>query len=370
MVYLDNASTTHQKPHCVKTATLSGLKKYSVNSSRGGYNLAVDGGIKVLQVREQLAKHFNADTEKVIFTSSCTSAINLALRGTVKKGGHIITTAFEHNSTLRTLDDLKRSGQITYTIVQPQNGIINARDIEKEIRPNTYLITCIHISNVTGNENNIIEVGKIAKKHNIKYMVDIAQSAGHKRINIKEYGINMLSIAGHKGFYAPQGIGVLVYDNIEIKPIKTGGTGTFSESIIQPTQSPEGFESGTLSMPCILGLGAGVKYVEKHFDKINNRIEKLSKILFANLNNLENYIVYSNFPENGVIAFNHRKKSSSDMGELLNKHHICVRTGLHCAPLVHKYFGTTKQGMVRVSLGAFNTLSDVKKLINVLKLYE
>lgn len=367
MIYLDNSSTTHFKPHCVKKATLMGLKKYSVNSSRGGYNLAVDGGMQILKVRELLANHFNANPENVVFTSSCTSAINLALRGSVKKGGHIITTALEHNSTLRTLEDLKIKGLITYTIVEPKNGSIDPKDIERAIKPNTYLITCIHISNVTGNENNIEAVGRIAKAHNLKYMVDIAQSAGHKRIDIKKLGINMISIAGHKGFYAPQGIGVLIFNDIEIKPIKTGGTGTFSESIVQPTQSPEGLESGTLSMPCILGLGAGVKYVENRFDRLNSHIAYLGKMLYGEIKKLPNYVVYSTFPENGVIAFNHRKKTSSDMGEILNSHGICVRTGLQCAPLVHRYYGTLKQGMVRASIGAFNTTHDIKRLVKVLK---
>ena len=367
MIYLDNASTTHIKPKCVVRATLSGLKKYSVNASRGGYNLAINGGMKVLEVREKIARHFNANPQNVVFTASCTAATNLGLRGTVQKGGHIITTAMEHNSTLRTLEDLRAIGLITYTVVEPQNGKIDPNDIEKAIKPNTYMVCCIHVSNATGNENDIYAIGKICKKHNLKYFVDCAQSAGHKWIDINSLHINMLSFAGHKGFYAPQGIGALVFSGINVKPLITGGTGTYSESIIQPTESPEGLESGTLSMPCILGLGAGVTYVEKHFTKLNLRIQKISEYLYNSLKNMDNYIVYSLSPKNGVIAFNHKEKTSGEISEILNEHGICVRTGLHCAPLVHRSFGTLKKGMVRVSIGGFNKLSDVKKLVKVLK---
>lgn len=367
LIYLDNSSTTHKKPRQVIHATKLGLTKYSVNASRGGYNLAIKGGMQVLNVREQVARHFGANIENVIFTESCTGAINLGLRGTVKKGGHIITTAMEHNSTLRTIEDLKKQGLITYIVVEPKNGIIDPCDIEKEIKPNTYLVTCIHVSNVTGNENNIFKVGQVCKKHNLKLFVDCAQSAGHKRINMKDNNINLISFAGHKGFYAPQGIGGLVYRDITVLPIKTGGTGTFSESIVQPTEPPEGLESGTQSIPCILGLGAGIKYVEKHFKQLNNRIYSLSSYLFEQLKTMPDYKVYSLSSNNGVIAINHKKHTSSEVGDHLNKYGICIRSGLHCAPLVHRSFGTTKTGMVRISIGGFNKMHEIKVLIKALK---
>lgn len=367
MIYLDNASTTHHKPLSVKLATLKGVSRFSVNASRGGYDLSIKGGLQVLKVRQNMAKHFNAKTENVIFTSSCTTAINLALRGTVKKGGHIITTAMEHNSTLRTLEDLRRKGLIEYTIIEPKGDQIDPKDIENAIKSNTYLVSCIHVSNVTGNQNDIEKIGKLCKKHHLLFFTDCAQSAGHKRIDIKKLHINLLTFAGHKGFYAPQGIGGLIYEGVELSPIFTGGTGTFSESIVQPNDSPEGFESGTQSMPCILGLGAGLKYVENHFDKLNRRIETLTQYLLGKLKELPQYVVYSQNEKNGVVSFNHKDYSSSEMGEMLNKHHICVRTGLHCAPLVHKTHDTLQKGMVRVSIGGFNKMHDVKVLISVLR---
>lgn len=367
MIYLDNASTTHKKPRCVIKAIKMGVTKYSVNASRGGYKLAVDGGMEVLKTRELLANTFNTNPENVIFTASCTAAINLAIRGTIKPNGHIIATAMEHNSVLRTLQDIKTKHNIDYTLITPTNGTINPGDIENAITAKTYMVITIHTSNVTGATNNISTIGKICKKHNLIYMVDGAQSSGHIKIDLKKQHINLFTIAGHKGFYAPQGIGVLLTNAVKVKPIITGGTGTFSESIIQPTESPEGLESGTLSMPCILGLKAGVEYVNKHFDKINNKIKKLTTQLFNYLKNNSKIKLYSFNPESGVMSFNVIGYTSSEIGDYLSdNYNICVRTGLHCAPLIHQVNNTIKSGMVRVSISSFNTKNDIKKLINAL----
>ena len=368
MIYLDNASTTHFKPRSVIKAVKKGVTSYSVNSSRGGYNLAVKGGIEVLKTREIIAKHFNADVENVVFTASCTHAINLALRGTIKPNGHIISTAMEHNSVLRTLNDLKEKYNISFTLIEPVNGIIRPEDIEKAITDKTYLVATIHTSNVTGATNDIISIGKICKKHKLLYLVDGAQSSGHIKIDLKKYNINLFTIAGHKGFFAPQGIGILISNNIKVNPIITGGTGTFSESINQPTESPDGLESGTQSMPCILGLKAGVEYVEKNFNKINNKIKKLTTPLFNYLKSNDKIKLYSFNPESGVMSFNIIGYSSSEIGDYLSENYdICVRTGLHCAPLIHQVNSTLKSGMVRVSISGFNRKRDIKILIKALK---
>ena len=367
MIYLDNASTTHKKPGSVIKSVKKGTSKLSVNASRGGYSLSIKGGMEILNTRELLAKHFNCNTENVIFTGSCTGAINLALRGTIKPNGHIVSTTMEHNSVLRTLQDLKEKHNIDYTLVSPTNGIINPQDIEKAITSKTYLVATIHTSNVTGATNDITSIGKICKKHKLIYMVDGAQSAGHIRVDMKKQNVNLFSVAGHKGFYGPQGIGVLLINNVNVSPQITGGTGTFSESITQPTTPPEGLESGTLSMPCILGLKAGVTYVEKNFDKINNKIKKLTTLLFNYLKNNEKIKLFSFNPSSGVMSFNIIGYSSSEIGDYLNnKYNICVRTGLHCAPLIHQTNGTMSTGMIRVSISSFNKLREIKKLIKAI----
>lgn len=367
MIYLDNASTTHFKPKQVIRAVKKGTSSLSVNSSRGGYKLAIDGGLEVLQAREIIGNHFNCKLENVIFTQSCTGAINLALRGTIKPNGHIVSTTMEHNSVLRTLQDLKEKFNISFTLVEPRNGTINPEDIEKAITDKTYLVCTIHTSNVTGMTNNIFQIGKVCKKHKLIYMVDGAQSSGHIRVDLKHNNINLFSIAGHKGFYAPQGIGVLLINNVEVSPIITGGTGTNSESIVQPKTPPEGLESGTQSMPCILGLKAGVKYVEKNFDKLNHKIKKLTTILYEFLKSNKKIKLYSFNPDSGVMSFNVIGYTSSEIGDYLSSRNICIRSGLHCAPLIHKNNGTLESGMVRVSISSFNKISDIKKLIKALK---
>lgn len=368
MIYLDNASTTHKKPRSVIKAVKNGVTRLSVNSSRGGYKLAVDGGLEVLKTRELLANHFNASSENVVFTASCTAAINLALRGTARPNGHIVATAMEHNSVLRTLNDLKDKYNINFTIVEPQNGVINPSNIEQAITNKTYLVVTIHTSNVTGATNDIFSIGNICKKHNLLYMVDGAQSCGHIKVDLKKNNINMFTIAGHKGFFAPQGIGVLISNNVKIKPLITGGTGTYSESINQPTESPEGLESGTQSMPCILGLKAGVEYVERNFDKLNNKMKKLTTVLYNYLSENKKIKLYSFNPESGVMSFNIIGYSSSEVGDYLSeKYNICVRTGLHCAPLIHQVNSTLSTGMVRVCINGFNKKHDIHVLIKALE---
>lgn len=368
MIYLDNASTTHHKPRKVIKAVKRGTTALSVNSSRGGYPLSILGGMEVLKTREVVGDFFNCDSQNVIFTASCTEAINLAIRGTIKPNGHIVATTMEHNSVLRTLDDIKRKYRVNYTLVEPTDGTINPKNIENAITDKTYLIITIHTSNVTGATNDIISIGKICKKHNLLYMVDGAQSSGHIKVDIKKSNINLFTIAGHKGFYAPQGIGVLLINNVEVKPLITGGTGTFSENIIQPTDRPEGLESGTRSMPCILGLKAGVEYVNKNFNKINRKITTLTTKLYEYLKNNDKIKLYSFNPSSGVMSFVVAGYSSSEIGDYLSeKYGICVRTGLHCAPLIHKSNGTLKSGMVRVSISSFNKLSDIKRLIKALE---
>ncbi|MBE5735368.1 MAG: aminotransferase class V-fold PLP-dependent enzyme [Clostridiales bacterium] len=281
MIYLDNCSTTHQKPKCVLKAIKKGLTRYNYNAGRGGYNNAILANLKVLELRDSATIFFGAEnSSNVIITKSCTEAINIAIRSSIKPNGHIISTIFEHNSVLRTLDHLSKEHNITYTLLSPNNdGLVSIKDIINNIRENTYMIIVNHISNVTGFKQNITEIGEICKKHNLIFVVDGAQSAGHTNINMREMNINYLSIAGHKGVLGPQGIGLLVCNNTKPAPLIFGGTGTFSESISQPIDIPEGIESGTMSIANIMGLNAGIKYVSKNFKKIENKIQKLTNYL-------------------------------------------------------------------------------------------
>ena len=369
MIYLDNSATTHHKPFSVIRASSKGLKKYSINPNRSGHSLAISAQQKVYECREKLAEFLGTTAESVIFTSGCTMAINLGLLGTVKKNGHIITTVFEHNSVLRTIEYLKETANISYTVLEPnKNGQITTNDIVKNIKNNTYMVIINHTSNVTGATQNIQSIGKICKKHNLLFFVDSAQSLGHESINMQRDNINLLAIAGHKGLYGPQGIGAILINNCSVKPLIFGGTGTESDKLKQPTAYPEGLESGTQNIIGILGLSAAVDYIKNKQDKINKKITTLTKYLIEELNKIKFVEVYSGSFNSGVVSFTIKNKDSSTVSNILNeKYNIATRSGLHCAPLVHKYYKTIKNGMTRISVSYFNKKSDIEKLLSAIK---
>lgn len=369
MIYLDNSATTHHKPKSVIKNALKGLKEYSINPTRSGHSLAIQVQEQVYECREKLANYLGTTSENVIFTSGCTMAINLGLFGTAKKNGHIIITIFEHNSVLRVLEKLKSTHNISYTVLTPnKNGIINPSDISKNIKSNTYMVIVNHTSNVTGATQNIQAIGKVCKKHNLLFFVDGAQSIGHETIKMQEYNINLLTLAGHKGLYAPQGIGSLLINNCSVEPLLYGGTGTESDKLKQPKTLPEGLESGTQNIIGILGLSSAVDFVTKNQNKINQKITNLTKYLISELNKIKYVEVFSGSYNSGVVSFTIKNKDSSTVSNILNEvYGIATRSGLHCAPLVHKYYKTIKNGMTRISLSYFNSKADIDKTISAIE---
>ena len=307
MIYLDNSATTFHKPKCVKDAVKESLKKYIANPGRSGHSFSISTGLKVLEARELIASIVNCDTERVIFTGGCTEALNLAIIGCAKPKGHIITTCFEHNSVLRTLAYLQKTMDITFTVLFPDNNLnnITIEKFEKAVQPNTYMTIVNHISNVVGIEQNIEEIGNFCYSNNLLFVVDGAQSMGHRIIDMKKCHINLLAMAGHKGLYSLQGVGCLcVSEDTPLSPIKFGGTGTNSEDLTQPNIFPEGFESGTLPTPAIISLHSGTKYAYEHLEAINSKINKLSKILLKSLTKNKNVTLYTPITNyNGVISF-------------------------------------------------------------------
>jgi len=365
MIYLDNSSTTYKKPFRVKYAVIKGILYENLNPSRGNYKKAIKLSEKIYKCREMMGEYFGTSAENVIFTSGCTEALNLAIRGTAKRNGHIITTAFEHNSVLRVLESLKKTDNISYTILSPnKNGKFQTNEILKNIKNNTYMIIINHVSNVTGSIQNIEAIGKVAKKYNLLFLVDGAQSAGHIPINMIENNINLLTIAGHKGLYAPQGMGALLINNAKVLPIKFGGTGTYSDKLSQPSDYPDGLESGTPNILGILGLKAGLEYVQKHEVKINKKITKLTHFLIYHLKRIKNVNLYYGEESSGIVSFTIKNKDSSEVSNILNeRYNIATRSGLECAPLLHKHYKTLKNGMTRISLSYFNNLREIKKVI-------
>ncbi len=367
VIYLDNAATSNFKPKSVIKILNKSLKN-SANPGRSGHRLSLKNSMLVYNTREIVANHFGLnEPENVIFTKNCTEALNIAILGTIVKGGNVICSCFEHNSVLRPLNELKNRGEITLTIIEPVNKkYIIKEDVEKHLTSKTYLVIITAISNVTGNKNDILEIGKLCKEKGILFLVDAAQSCGHIKYNMKNDNINFLTFAGHKGFLAPQGIGGLCINTKKIpSPLMFGGTGTESINLNQPQNLPEKLESGTLQTPIISALAEGVKYVEKYFEINNYKTKKLTHYLLSKLKEINNLTIYT-LPSSsyGVISFNIKGYNSAEVSDFLDsKYNIATRGGLHCAPLTHKFLGTTQDGAVRVSLNFRNSKKEIDTLL-------
>ncbi len=373
MIYLDNASTTNKKPFGVKWQVFKAMtKKYCANPGRSAHKLSLNASNEVFETRMLVNDFFNVGCiEHIVFTSGCTEALNTAIFGLLKKGDHVIISHNEHNSVARPLKRLENNGIIELTILPvDENYHINLKQLEDEIKPNTALVVINHTSNVVGATQDLEKIGEICQKHKVKFMVDTAQSAGHQKIDMQTQHIDILCSAGHKGLLALQGVGVLCYkENINIEPLKFGGTGTFGELLLPPNTPPESMEAGTGATPNIMSLKAGIKYVQKNFDKINSKIESLTKYLIDNLLEMENVTLYTK-PDcySGVVSFTLKNHEPSEVVDYLNQKGICVRSGLHCAPLVHEYLGTIKTGgTIRVSISHYNKKWEINKLLKHLK---
>lgn len=373
MIYFDNSATTFVKPKEVIKKTLEAITSYCANPGRSGHYLSLLAGNKVFDVRQKVNQFLNSDkVENVVFTQNCTEALNIAVLGTYVDGGHIIISSDAHNSLARPIFELEKKGKVSVSVATAKNGQnLTASDIEPLIKPNTYLIAINHTSNVNGDTAHLNSIGELCAKRCILFLVDAAQSAGHLKIDMLKQHIDMVALAPHKGLYALQGIGVLAFSvKANPKPIRFGGTGTDSISVYQPIEYPESLESGTLNVPAIISLGAGIDFVNKNFDNISKKIDDLATYLLFELENIPNIITYTT-PENihlGVIGFNIKNLDSSECTQILSDEFgICIRGGLHCAGLKHKALNTISSGICRVSLSYFNTFSECEAFIKAIK---
>lgn len=371
MIYLDNSASTNIKPKNVQRAVLNSLNFFTANPGRSGHKEAIKTAIEIENVRELLSNYVNTSPEKIVFCNNCTQALNMAIFGTHKKGGHVVCTCNEHNSVLRPLQHLCQIDEnFSFTVAQQsgKNGIV-WEDIEKHITDKTYLVICNHISNVNGDVADINEIGKKLHEMGILFLVDGAQSGGHFEYDMKKQKIDMLTFAPHKGFYSPQGVGCLCFNgDFEIKPTLFGGTGTNSLELEMPPTLPERLEAGTLNTPAILGFGEGVKFVKENFSQIKSKIEDLIVYMHYEFSKLPVEIYTKTENISGVFAFNIPGLHSTDISNFLDeKFSICVRSGYHCAPLKHKSLGTLDTGAVRVSLSFFNTYQEIERLVYAIK---
>ena len=377
MIYLDNAATSYPKPKEVGEAMMYFLEKVGASPGRSGHRLSIEAGRILYQCRENLAELFHInDPLRIVFTLNATEAINLALKGLLRPGDHVIASSMEHNAVMRPLRELEKKGVEVQVISCSPKGLLDPRDIEKAIKRNTALIVLNHGSNVTGTLSPVSEVGDIASKNNILFLVDAAQTAGSHPIDIKKDKIDLLTFTGHKALFGPTGTGGLaIGEKVDVNrmvPLKTGGTGSRSESEDQPDFLPDLYESGTLNITGIAGLSAGIKFIlKKGINEINQYEMILSQKLISGLNKISGVKVYGgeqNSNRAAVISFNIDNQSPSAVGLKLDEEYdIICRVGLHCSPAAHKTIGTFPTGTVRLSMSLFNTPEDVEKTITAVK---
>lgn len=372
MIYLDNSATTNPKPNNVIYATDKAMKNYSFNSGRGGYKKSIITAEKIYNVREKLSSILPYQSQNIAFTQNCTAALNMAIKGSVKKGDHIIISCLEHNAVSRPVNALAIKGIISYDVADiSYDDDETISNIKALIKDNTSLIVCMHSSNVFGVVLPVLKIGELCREHGIRLIVDAAQSVGV--IDVKNINADILCAPGHKGLYGPMGTGfIAVGESTNLDTLIEGGTGSLSMSLNQPDIFPDRLESGTLNNSGIIGLGAGVDFVKsKGIGNIYHHELSLIQMIYSELNRLDNVILYTPFPQKDkfapIISFNYADYPSDKTASLLAEKGIAVRAGLHCAPLAHKFYNTDDRGTVRISPSVFTTTRECEIFINTLK---
>ena len=372
--YFDNAATSWPKPRSVMKAMEHFFFKGGGNPGRSGHIKAIGAGKIVLKTRELLAELFNIrDASKIVFTKNATEALNIALLGFLKPGDHVISSSMEHNSVLRPLTSLEKRGVKVSIVKADRTGLISPERLFECVQDTTRLIALTHASNVTGTIQPVSEVGEFCRKKNIRFLVDAAQTAGTVPIDVEEMKIDSLAFSGHKGLLGPQGTGGLfIRDENEVEPLMMGGTGSLSDREEQPEFLPDRYESGTLNVLGLAGLGAGVEFLlKKGVENIIKHDRQLLEIFLNELSGnprIQLYGTGDRLKQTGVLSLNIQEMSPSTCGELLEKQGgILTRIGLHCAPQAHKTIGTFPDGTVRLSWGAFTTEKDILTAVKAIK---
>jgi cysteine desulfurase / selenocysteine lyase len=369
MIYLDNSATSWPKPPAVKEAMANYFDEVGGNPGRSGHLGSIEAARTLYEAREALAAFFQVnDPLRIVFTLNATDALNLALKGLLRPGDHAITSSMEHNSVMRPLRDLEKKGLELSVVPCSEEGALSPGDFEKKIQSNTKLVVLTHASNVTGTLLPIREVGEIARKQNLLFLVDAAQTAGAYPIDAERDAIDLLAFTGHKSLYGPQGTGGLVIGERvrekEMIPLRQGGTGSRSEFEEQPDFLPDRFESGTPNGIGIAGLLAGLRFIEeKGIEAIRRHEMDLIERLAVGLKGIPQVKLYG--PQSGedriaTLSFNIDRTPSSETALRLERDFgILCRSGLHCAPSAHRTIGTFPEGAVRFSLGVFNTRDEI-----------
>ena len=374
VIYLDNAATTYPKPEAVRRAVGNALVRYGANPGRGGHEMAMATSEQIFQCRKKIAKLFHVSGEEcVAFTMNCTQSINMVLKGLLNPGDHVIVSCLEHNAVMRPLEKLKEQGvAVTIAKVFPGDDDKTVEAFRQCLKPNTKLIACTHASNVWGIRLPIERLAQLAAGEGIQIMIDAAQSAGVLPIDMEKYPIDFLCCAGHKGLYGPMGTGILATRRgAELDTLLEGGTGSNSSSLQQPSVMPDRMESGTPNTPGIIGLSAGIDFIQKAtLERVASHEISLMAYLHDELSKMRHIQLYTARPTQEffapVLSFNVSGKASEDISQALNRHGVATRAGLHCAPLAHRYFDTLEIGTVRISPSIFNTKKQIDSVLSIL----
>lgn len=375
VVYLDHAASSWPKPPQVTEAMVECLKLYAANPGRGAHRMAVKASRVLFEARNNLARLFGVkNPNDISFSLNTSAALNLAIKGFVKSGQHVISTAMEHNSVRRPLEYVKHKlgVEVTY-LPTDRSGKLDLDQLAAAVTDKTALIVCAHASNLFGSIAPIADIAEIARRHGARLLVDAAQTAGTYPVDVGEMGIDMLAFPGHKGLLGPQGTGGLyINPELELEPLIHGGTGSRSEDPEMPSVRPDRYEAGTPNTPGIAGLNEGVKVVlQETVPVIHARERKLVQRLMAGLSELPGIEILGpdfNEERTGIVSFVLRNAECSEVAYMLDKHYgIAVRAGYHCTPLAHHSAGTLESGAVRASVGFYTTESDVDRMIDAMK---
>ena len=366
MIYLDNAATTLKKPPVVGQAMLEALQTAG-NPGRGAHEPTLHAARIVYETRAALAELFHAERPACIaFATNATQALNTAIGGLIGPGDHVISTVCEHNSVLRPLYRLREQGTQLSFVETDARGVLRYEQFEQLLRPETKAVVVTGASNVTGCRTNLEFVSAFAKRHGLLLIVDAAQTAGAFPLDVQKLGIDVLCFTGHKGLLGPQGTGGLyVRPGLRVAPLVVGGSGVHSFDEAHPSEMPTALEAGTLNVPGLAGLGAGVRWIlQQGVETLCAKEAALTRCFYENIRNVPGVILYGDPAHSGapIVSLNLAGEDSARVADALwEEFGICVRAGAHCAPLMHKALGTVEQGVVRFSFSHQNTEEEVRR---------
>lgn len=377
MIYFDNTATSWPKPPEVIRTMTRFMTQVGASPGRSAHRLSIEAGRIVYAAREALAQLFGApDSLHIVFGGNATEALNLALRGLLRPGDHVVTSSMEHNAVMRPLRALEAMGVAVSVVRCSPEGVLDPADMEAALHPATKLIVLNHASNVVGTLLPVRDVAAMARQHGSLLLVDAAQTAGAYPIDVRADQIDLLVFTGHKALFGPQGTGGLVIgqrvDIGELRPLKWGGTGSRSEHEKQPDFLPDKYESGTLNAVGLAGLAAGVRFVlETDVERIRQHEVALTQQLIEGLRRIPAVTVYGGLDaarQTATVSFNVSGLEPSEVGLRLDEEYgIMCRVGLHCAPAAHRTIGSFPTGTVRFGLSYFNTIEEIEMAVEAVR---